>query len=53
MFRYERKEPSLLYIIDWISLLYQFLEKGNPVTMPGYSVMYRMMEYHLDPDLNV
>lgn len=53
MLRFERKEPSLLYILDWIGVLYQFIEQGNPVSMPGYSALYHMMEYHLDPDLNV
>lgn len=52
MHRYDRKEPTLLYILDWIGILYQFIEVGNPMSMPGHSVLYHMMEYHFDPELN-
>ncbi|AEJ81529.1 gp010 [Erwinia phage vB_EamP-S6] len=49
MLRYEMPRLDLLGILDNLFIFREFID-GTPEG--GTSLMYRMMEYHLDPELD-
>lgn len=48
MFRYERPKTDLLGVMDTIFILWEFVIPEHQGK--GVGLMYRMMEYHRDPE---
>lgn len=48
MLRYENPRSNLVDILDNMWTIFAVVSDGN---LKGYGLLYRLMEYHLDPEL--
>lgn len=48
MLRYEKSPETMVEIVDLLFIFREFIPGLNP---GGNTVLYRLMEYHLDPEL--